>query len=221
MADEEKPETSEADPSEEKPETSEAESSATSSSAESLDEGAEATTNVDDDGVDPEGETVAVSPAETAAAIAASQELAAVSADESVGEDSAAAIRAGHDPGAHDHGAHDHGGHDHFAHTSPMSLLVGVLIALVLLTILTVGVTAIDLGAQGNFIVAMIIATVKAALVMGYFMHMVWDNKFNVVAFTSSFLFVLLFLAMALTDRGEYQDSIDTWEVDNKSVGAE
>src|SRR5690606_29951459 len=105
-----------------------------------------------------------------------------------------------------------HGHEDHLGHTAPMSLLIGVLIALGMLTILTVAVTAIDLGSQGNFVVAMIIATVKAILVMGYFMHMFWDAKFNVVAFTSSFLFVLLFLTMALLDRSEYQNDMDNFE---------
>ncbi len=117
----------------------------------------------------------------------------------------------GHSAG---HGAHDEG---HFAHTAPAPMLIGVFVALILLTILTVGVTAVDLGANGNLVVAMVIATVKAALVMGYFMHMFWDNKFNVVAFTSSFLFVILFLAMSLTDRGEYQDAINHWEADKKA----
>ena len=124
-----------------------------------------------------------------------------------------------HDDEAHidAHGG-GHGGHgdDHFAHVLPMSLLIGVLLALVLLTVLTVGVTAVDLGSQGNFIVAMIIATVKAALVMGYFMHMVWDSKFNVVAFTSSFLFVLLFLGMLVLDRSEYGNDIDRFESQKK-----
>lgn len=105
---------------------------------------------------------------------------------------------------------------DHFAHPLSMPLLGGVLGALILLTVLTVGVTAIDLGSQGNFIVAMIIATVKAVLVMGFFMHMFWDSKFNVVAFTSSFLFVLLFLAMSTLDRAEYREKIDTYEADQK-----
>jgi len=124
-------------------------------------------------------------------------------------------------PHHHDAG-HGHGhGDEHFAHELPMSLLVGVLLALILLTVLTVGVTSVDLGSQGNFVVAMIIATVKAVLVMGYFMHMVWDSKFNVVAFTSSFLFVLLFLAMAVLDRSEYQDSIDLWETDQKIEAAQ
>jgi cytochrome c oxidase subunit 4 len=126
--------------------------------------------------------------------------------------------------GAHDdapaaHPAQAHGGHghaDHFAHVLPMSLLVGVLVALIVLTVLTVGVTAVDLGSQGNFIVAMIIATIKAVLVMGIFMHMAWDSKFNVVAFASSFLFVLLFLSMSVLDRFEYSNQVEAWEIDQK-----
>ncbi len=122
----------------------------------------------------------------------------------------------------HHHGSH--GGHEdhqeHLGHTAPMSLLIGVLSALIMLTILTVAVTAIDLGGQGNFVVAMIIATVKAALVMGYFMHMIWDSKFNVVAFTSSFLFVLLFLAMTVLDRSEYRDDIKAFENDQTSAAS-
>lgn len=124
-------------------------------------------------------------------------------------ETPAPAAAHGHDA----HGAHGHGGHDdHFAHTTPMWLLLGVLGALIVLTVMTVGVTMVDLGSQGNFVVAMIIATIKAALVMGFFMHLVWDSKFNVVAFVSSFLFVLLFLSMAVLDRKEYQPVIDTFE---------
>jgi cytochrome c oxidase subunit IV len=123
--------------------------------------------------------------------------------------------------GGHAHGGGGHGaahGDEHFAHTLPMTMLIGVLGALVILTVLTVAVTSVDLGSQGNFIVAMIIATIKAALVMGYFMHLVWDSKFNVFAFLSSFLFVLLFLSMALLDRGEYQPTIDSFEADQTTT---
>lgn len=123
----------------------------------------------------------------------------------------------GHD-GGHGHGGNAHEDHDeHLGHTAPVSLLVGVLIALGMLTVLTVAVTAVDLGSQGNFVVAMIIATVKAILVMGYFMHMFWDAKFNVVAFTSSFLFVLLFLAMAVLDGSEYQQDVKDYQNDKKA----
>jgi len=107
--------------------------------------------------------------------------------------------------------AHDHG----LAHITPVKLLVGVFGALTVLTVFTVAVTAIDLGSQGNFVVAMIIATVKAGLVMAFFMHLVWDKKFNLTVFLSAFLFVLLFLSLALTDRNEYQARIDAFEQSN------
>jgi cytochrome c oxidase subunit 4 len=104
---------------------------------------------------------------------------------------------------------HEHDEHHGLAHTTPVALLAGVLGALLVLTILTVSVTKIDLGSQGNLVVAMVIATVKAALVVTFFMHLKWDRKVHLVLFMSSVLFVILFLSMALTDRSEYQHSID------------
>jgi cytochrome c oxidase subunit 4 len=110
----------------------------------------------------------------------------------------------------HGHGQAD--GHDHgLAHTTPVSLLFGILAALLVLTVATVSVTSIDLGAQGNLVVAMIIATVKAALVCTFFMHLLWDKKFHAVLFLTSVLFLILFLSMATTDRGEYQHLVDEY----------
>jgi cytochrome c oxidase subunit 4 len=125
---------------------------------------------------------------------------------------SAPAKAAAHDHGGdgHAHAEGDH--HDHgLAHTTPVALLLGILGALLVLTILTVAVTSIDLGAQGNLIVAMVIATVKAALVCVFFMHLLWDKKFNAVLFMTSVLFLILFLSMTTTDRGEYQQGIDEY----------
>ncbi len=110
----------------------------------------------------------------------------------------------------HDHSHAD--GHDHgLAHTTPVSLLFGILGALLVLTIATVAVTAVDLGAQGNLIVAMAIATVKAGLVCTFFMHLLWDKKFNTILFLTSVLFLILFLSMSTTDRGEYQHLVDEY----------
>jgi cytochrome c oxidase subunit 4 len=115
---------------------------------------------------------------------------------------------------SHGHGhAHGDGGHDDhgLAHTTPVSLLFGILAALLVLTVATVAVTAIDLGAQGNLIVAMVIATVKALLVCTFFMHLLWDKKFNLVLFLTSVLFLILFLGMTTADRGENQHLIDEY----------
>jgi cytochrome c oxidase subunit 4 len=129
------------------------------------------------------------------------------------GHDHAPAV--GHDP-AHAHGAHDadHG----LAHTMPLPLLFGVLGALLALTVATVAVTSFDLGAQGNLIVAMAIATVKAALVCVFFMHLLWDKKFNAVLFLTSVLFLILFLSMTTTDRGEYQHLVDEYRAQQLGV---
>ena len=115
---------------------------------------------------------------------------------------------------AHAHGHGDHDGHaDHgLAHTMPVWMLIGVLVCLMGLTILTVSVTSFDLGSQGNLIVAMVIATIKAALVVTFFMHLLWDKKFHLILFLTAVLFVVLFLSMSITDRGEYQRNIDLYQ---------
>jgi cytochrome c oxidase subunit IV len=129
---------------------------------------------------------------------------------DSTHRDSPATDAHGHDHSGHGHGAHGHDDHG-LAHTTPVSLLFGILAALLVLTVLTVSVTSIDLGQQGNLIVAMIIATVKAALVCTFFMHLLWDKKFNAVLFLTSVLFMILFLSMATADRGEYQHDVDAY----------
>ena len=104
--------------------------------------------------------------------------------------------------------SHKHDDHG-LAHTTPVSLLVGILAVLLVLTVFTVTVTSIDLGGEGNLIVAMVIATIKAGLVVMFFMHLFWDRKFNLILFLGSVLFLILFLSMTVTDRSEYQADIN------------
>jgi cytochrome c oxidase subunit 4 len=80
---------------------------------------------------------------------------------------------------------------------------------------LTVWASSLGLGSQLSFAVAMVIATVKAALVMGVFMHLIWDKPLNAFAFLGSFLFVMLFIGMALTDKSEYKPDIDRKTADD------
>jgi cytochrome c oxidase subunit 4 len=102
----------------------------------------------------------------------------------------------------------DHG----LAHTMPIWMLVAVLGALMFLTVLTVSVTNYDLGSEGNLVVGMVIATIKAGLVVTFFMHLFWDKKFHLILFLTAVLFVVLFLSMSITDRGEYQRNIDLYQ---------
>lgn len=100
-------------------------------------------------------------------------------------------------------------GHEHgLSHVTPVRLLVGVFLALMVLTAVTVGATLIDLGPRMNLIIAMLIATVKAGLVVTYFMHLRWDRPFNTLIFLGSLLFVSLFISMTLLDKSEYEKDI-------------
>ena len=110
-------------------------------------------------------------------------------------------------PDGHAIAHEDHG----LAHTMPIWMLFAVLAALMFLTVLTVSVTNYDLGAEGNLVVGMVIATIKAGLVVTFFMHLFWDKKFHLIMFLVAVLFVVLFLSMSITDRGEYQRNIDLY----------
>lgn len=92
-------------------------------------------------------------------------------------------------------------------HVVPLWMLVAVWAALMVLTYLTVEATRIDLG-NLNLVIAMGIATVKAALVVLFFMHMYWETPLNAIIFVSSLLFVALFIILVLYDSGNYQPSM-------------
>jgi cytochrome c oxidase subunit IV len=123
---------------------------------------------------------------------------------------------------AHGHGHGDehghgdgHGGHG-TTHVLPMKVLLGTWGVLMVLTVLTVSVTSIDLGANLNLLVAMVIATIKATLVCLYFMHLRYDKLFHTVVFVSAILLALLFVSFALMDSTQYQTDV-TWAPDDLS----
>jgi cytochrome c oxidase subunit 4 len=101
------------------------------------------------------------------------------------------------------------GHHDAISHVTPVRMLLGVWGALMVLTLVTVAVTKVDLGASTNLVIAMAIATIKAGLVATYFMHLRWDRPFHTLIFVGSLLFVSLFISMTLLDKSEYEHDID------------
>ncbi len=113
------------------------------------------------------------------------------------------------DASAHETGhGHAHGG-GHHPHVVPMWLLFGVIGILLFLTVVTVAAAQVDLGGGANVVVAVLIASVKAAFVALYFMHLRWDKPFNAFILLLSIFFLALFLGFALLDTSQYQDSID------------
>ncbi|MCS6913533.1 MAG: cytochrome C oxidase subunit IV family protein [Myxococcales bacterium] len=93
--------------------------------------------------------------------------------------------------------SHKHG-HDE-PHVLPVSVYVAVWAALVVLTGITVYVAHFDFGSW-NTIIAVLVATTKASLVSLYFMHLRYDNKFNLLILLGSLMLVAIFFYPTLTD---------------------
>jgi cytochrome c oxidase subunit IV len=112
------------------------------------------------------------------------------------------------------HGSHGHDDEDHVAHILPLKMYFGVWAALIVLTVVTVGVSYIDFNAilgisNVNLMVAMIVATVKALLVATFFMHLKYDTKINTVTFASSLIFLAIFFLLTFADlmtRGRVEE---------------
>ena len=85
-------------------------------------------------------------------------------------------------------------------HVLPLSVYIGVGSALFVLTGITVAVAQVHLGGAGNLIVAMAIATIKASLVVLFFMHLLYDNKFYAVVFCVSFVMLTVFITFTMFD---------------------
>jgi cytochrome c oxidase subunit 4 len=84
-------------------------------------------------------------------------------------------------------------------HTTSIFTLFLVFFALVGLTILTVYVAFIDLGAW-NFPVAIAIATMKASLVVVIFMEMRFNQRLTWFAGSTGLLFLMLLIGLTMAD---------------------
>lgn len=109
---------------------------------------------------------------------------------------------------AHGHSADSHGHADgEFAHPAPISMLLSVFFALLVLTFLTVFQSRFDLGDM-EIVLTLFIATVKAGLVIAFFMHLLWDKPLNAIVILSSLIFVSLFLGFCLMDAKGYRSQL-------------
>jgi len=96
---------------------------------------------------------------------------------------------------------------EHATHVMPPSVLLSTAAALMALTVLTVATSRIDLG-EWNVVLALGIATTKAALVALFFMHLKYENRFQLVVLLSAALFAALFVAFVMFDTTQYQPDI-------------
>jgi caa(3)-type oxidase subunit IV len=96
----------------------------------------------------------------------------------------------------HHHDANSGHGHHYILSDSTAWKTFG---ALIVLTIITVGLSFVNLG-PFNFIVGMIVATIKAFLVASIFMGLKHDDRANALIFGSGFLFLAIFLGLVAPD---------------------
>jgi cytochrome c oxidase subunit 4 len=85
------------------------------------------------------------------------------------------------------------GGHPTLAH------YLGVFAALMVLLIITLVAATWEMG-QANIWIAMIIAVIKAALVMAIFMHLMYSTRLVRLFATVALLFLAILFALTLSD---------------------
>jgi cytochrome c oxidase subunit IV len=87
-------------------------------------------------------------------------------------------------------------------HVLPSKLYYGIWILLLILTVVTAGVATIDLG-RFNTIVALLIASGKALIVVLFFMHVKYTSeRLTKMVIISALFFFLVLLALSLADYG-------------------
>lgn len=86
-------------------------------------------------------------------------------------------------------------------HIASLQTYIAVFGSLLFFTALTYAVSFADLGSFA-LLIAMMVAGVKAFLVGTFFMHLKYDEKFNVLVFLSSIFFVAVFFGFTLMDLG-------------------
>ncbi len=84
-------------------------------------------------------------------------------------------------------------------HVVSYTVLGSVLATLLVLTGITVAVSRIDLGAF-NVLVALLIASTKATLVLLFFMHVKYESKVIILSFVSTVIFLGFMIGLLFFD---------------------
>jgi cytochrome c oxidase subunit IV len=97
------------------------------------------------------------------------------------------------------------------AHVVDLRVLLAAFVALIALTAITVAVSYFNFG-PFNLIVALGVATIKAAIVALWFMHLRYDSGLNAFVFLVGIAFLGLFLTIAMLDSVQYRPEVQSWE---------
>ena len=74
-----------------------------------------------------------------------------------------------------------------------------ILIALLMLTGITIGISFVDLG-NFNIWIALCIASIKGSLVLMFFMHMKYESKVLVFSFLGTIFFLAIMISFTFWD---------------------
>jgi cytochrome c oxidase subunit 4 len=86
-------------------------------------------------------------------------------------------------------------------HVTLLKAYVGIVLALMVCTAVTVMVASVNLG-QLNKAVALGIASLKATLVVLYFMHVKYASRLTELVVVSGFFFLAILLGLTMSDYG-------------------
>jgi cytochrome c oxidase subunit 4 len=92
-----------------------------------------------------------------------------------------------------------HSDHAPHVHVTPMWIYLTVFFALAVGTVLTVTASRYDLG-MWNTPIALIIATIKAVLVILFFMHVIHSTRLTWVVVIASFLWLGVLFVLTFAD---------------------
>jgi cytochrome c oxidase subunit IV len=99
----------------------------------------------------------------------------------------------------HSYAEEHHTSHAPEVHVGSLTMYFSVFFALAIGTILTVMASRFDLG-MWNTPIALIIATIKAVLVILFFMHAIHSTRLTWVVIIASFLWLAVFFVLTFTD---------------------
>jgi cytochrome c oxidase subunit IV len=86
-------------------------------------------------------------------------------------------------------------------HILPKRMYITVWAVLMALMVLTAILSRVPMGRELNTIIALIIASIKASLVLLFFMHLKYeDYKLSGVVFIAGFFWLMIFFGLTLTD---------------------
>lgn len=89
--------------------------------------------------------------------------------------------------------------HEHSEHIVPPGIYLAIIITLMVLTTVTVAAAFVNLG-RLNIVVALTIATVKATLVVLFFMHAKYSPKRTKLVIMAGIFWLAILLFMTLSD---------------------